>query len=229
MEYDKLLARLKDSATEKHKAFLQKIVNTPTEILGCKSADMRKISRELAKSADLTQITAFPSNTYYEVDMLKGVAIASAKLPFGGKVGHLAEFAQTIDNWAVCDGTSASLKVSAEDVQKLWEFSVKLTQSDRCFVKRLGIVIIMGNFLDETRIDAVLRLIDGIGYGEYYVDMAAAWLISEAFVKFREKTLAYIKAPNNLTKFVRNKALQKVRESYRVSGEDKAMTKNLVI
>ena len=56
--------------------------------------------------------------------------------------------------------------------------------------------------------------------GEYYIDMAIAWLISVAYVKFPGQTEALLK-DNELNDFTQNKAIQKIRESYRVSREDK--------
>ena len=50
--------------------------------------------------------------------------------------------------------------------------------------------------------------------------MAQAWLISMMFIKFREKTLDYLKE-NTLDNWIQNKAIQKIRESTRVSKEDK--------
>lgn len=50
--------------------------------------------------------------------------------------------------------------------------------------------------------------------------MAQAWLISIMYIKFREKTLEYLKE-NSLDTWTHNKAIQKIRESTRVSKEDK--------
>ena len=58
--------------------------------------------------------------------------------------------------------------------------------------------------------------------------MAKAWLLAEAFVKFREPTLAILQT-QSLPKFIQNKAIQKIRESYRVSKADKELLLNLKI
>ncbi len=60
----------------------------------------------------------------------------------------------------------------------------------------------------------------------YYVMMAEAWLLAEAFVVQRAATLKFLResyAQGILPKFVQNKAIQKIRESYRVSPSDKAL------
>ena len=54
----------------------------------------------------------------------------------------------------------------------------------------------------------------------YYVNMALAWLISFAFMKFKEKTYELLNK-KALSKFVQNKAICKCRDSFRVDKTDK--------
>ena len=55
---------------------------------------------------------------------------------------------------------------------------------------------------------------------EYYVNMACAWLLAECFIKFRNETLHFLEQ-NTLNDFIVNKGIQKCRDSFRVSDEDK--------
>lgn len=55
---------------------------------------------------------------------------------------------------------------------------------------------------------------------KYYVNMGIAWLLCECFIKHREKTLAYL-LKSNINTFTFNKTISKIKESYRVSSEDK--------
>ena len=50
--------------------------------------------------------------------------------------------------------------------------------------------------------------------------MAVSWLISICYIKYPCVTVRYI-MDNKLDDFTHNKAIQKIRESYRVSKEDK--------
>ena len=69
-------------------------------------------------------------------------------------------------------------------------------------------------------------MIDNIKADYYYTNMATSWLISMAFIKYRDKTLKYLKH-NNLSTFTYQKALQKIIESYRVSQEDKDLIRKM--
>ena len=50
--------------------------------------------------------------------------------------------------------------------------------------------------------------------------MAVAWAVSVCYVKFPEKTRAFL-LNNELDDFTHNKSIQKIRESYRVSKAEK--------
>ena len=60
----------------------------------------------------------------------------------------------------------------------------------------------------------------------YYTHMGAAWLIAEVLVKFDEEGAAYLKDCPLEAKTV-NKAIQKARESYRLTDEQKNYLKLL--
>ena len=60
----------------------------------------------------------------------------------------------------------------------------------------------------------------------YYVNMAQAWAISICYREFPEATLPVLKK-NTLNDFTHNKAIQKITESLKVSGEKKELVKTL--
>ena len=58
--------------------------------------------------------------------------------------------------------------------------------------------------------------------------MAISWLLAESFVKYRIKILELLKS-KKLNPFVQNKTISKIRESLKVSKEDKELVKSLKI
>ncbi len=56
--------------------------------------------------------------------------------------------------------------------------------------------------------------------------MANAWLVQVCYVKYPEKTRHFLEN-SALDDFTHNKAIQKIRESYRVSREEKEELKLL--
>ena len=85
---------------------------------------------------------------------------------------------------------------------------------------RFGVVMAMQYFIDEEHIEELFSLYNAIRHEGYYVRMGVAWALSVCFVRFPERTLAYLKQ-NTLDNFTYNKALQKIIESYRVDAGTK--------
>lgn len=82
-----------------------------------------------------------------------------------------------------------------------------------------------GFFVNQEFLERVLAVLENIKgekiTGEaYYVKMAVAWAVSVCYVKFPEITEKFLQK-NSLDAFTHNKAIQKIRESYRVSKEAK--------
>ena len=98
--------------------------------------------------------------------------------------------------------------------------------SDKEFPLRFGIVMLMDYCLTDSHIDETLDILCSTDHPGYYVRMAVAWALSVAFVKYRDKTLSRLEA-RTLDPWIQNKAIQKCRESYRVSPEDKEYLKTL--
>lgn len=224
LDYNQLIQFLKANADAKFDEFNSKVVNSGIPTIGCTVPFVRK----LAKSCNLDFALSLPINKYVEVDLFRGIVISNAKLPYADKSKLLFDFARTIENWAVCD--CSTIKPSTAERALYFDFFCSLLSSDTEFVCRYGLVNLLANYLDDEHIDKVFANLSNVKlWGKYYVDMAAAWLVATAMTKCRDKTIEYMQgaARNTLNKFTYNKALQKMRDSYRVSESDKQWTYSL--
>jgi 3-methyladenine DNA glycosylase AlkD len=86
----------------------------------------------------------------------------------------------------------------------------------------------MDYFLDADHIDATLEHLAEVPQGQYYVDMAIAWALAEALVKQWEHTEPLLRGPV-FSRWVHNKAIQKARESFRITPERKEYLNTLKI
>ena len=80
--------------------------------------------------------------------------------------------------------------------------------------------MLLDHYVKEEYVNEIFKVIDNIKNEEYYVEMGIAWLVAELYIKFPKQTMKYL-INCNLNKFTYYKALQKARESYRVSKEEK--------
>lgn len=222
MNYQQIIEILQQNSSEKYRIFNDKITNSGVKSIGATVPFIRK----LAKQCTLDEVLCLPTHEFYELDMLKGIVISTCKLPFNTKSAYLLDFAKTLENWAVCD--SCSVKVPIKERTDYFEFFCQLAVSKQTFVARYGITNLMDNFLDDNHVETILALLDNVTFGEYYVDMAVAWLVATAMAKCRDVTFAYMngKGKTALSAFCYNKALQKMRDSFRISGQDKEWSKS---
>lgn len=187
---------------------------------------VRSVAKKYSDSLD--EVMSFPLHAYYEVDLLRGIVVANAKLPFDQKRRYLDEFVKTIENWAVCD--CSTVKVPRSEREEYFEYFCELCTSSQPFVCRYGVVNLLANYADSEYVDSVFQVLSKISvFGEYYVDMAVAWLLATTMVKCRDKTVKFMEgeARKVLNTFTYNKALQKMRDSFRVSEQDKQWSRTL--
>lgn len=212
----KELFKLKD---DKYKEFHSSLCPGVDNIIGVRVPILRKYAKELAKNnwkENFNQI----QNDYYEEIMLQGMIIGIAIKDIKELKGYLEDFIPKIDNWAVCDVCCAGLKITQKNQEEMWEFLQKYLKSDKEFEIRFAIVMLLDYYINENYTDRILKVFDNIKSDFYYVKMAVAWAISICYIKFPNKTEEYLQN-NNLDEFTYKKSIQKIKESYRVSKEQK--------
>lgn len=218
---EELIERLFELRDIKYRDFHSGLCPGTANIIGVRIPMQRKLAQEIARG-DFRKFLAEVQNEYYEETMIEGFVIAKAKLDLAERLELLRRFVPKIDNWAVCDSVCASFKFREEDLPKVWDFILQYQSSTVEFELRLMLIMMLDYFLREEYVEQILAIVNNIKSELYYVKMAQAWLIAELFVKTREQTLKLLKH-NNLAPWVQNKAIQKIRESYRVTPDDKQL------
>lgn len=231
--------RLQELLQEGYKEFSQGLIPTNKNVmLGVKIPLLRKLAREVAKGDWRSFLQAYEGpgeGLYYEEIMLQGMVIACAKMELEERLERVRRFVPLIDNWAVCDIFCGDSKWAEKAPGEAWELVRSYLASDRVFEIRFGVIMMLSHFLTAAYIGKVLIALDGIprareegGNGEnYYVEMAVAWCLATAAAKFRDETFAYFEK-TNLSGTVLKKTAQKMRDSYRISSEDKARVTRLI-
>lgn len=225
MEYVHIIESLKQLADPKmaNDPMHARILNTKQRVLGVRTPDLRKFAKVVHKNASKEAILALKDD-FWEETLLVGFILGYNK-DIDDSFKKLKQFSMRIDNWATCDQTCSAHKIFKKDLNnKYFEKFVDMSLSGEEFVARVGLIMLMLYYLKSECIDRVLKILPQIANHTYYVDMAVAWLISYAIVKFPDKTIELLKE-KKLTKFVQNKAICKCRDSFRV---DKTVKELLV-
>lgn len=126
-----------------------------------------------------------------------------------------------IDNWATSDKLSSCFSIVRKEKDSIADIKSIINTGNTYYI-RVGLVIILFN-LEITTMDDVFNIILSINNHDYYVDMAIAWLLSTLATKNSHCVLEFLKN-NDLNKFIINKTLSKMRDSYRISKEVKDLT-----
>ena len=191
------------------------------EMIGVRTPELRKIAKEF----DLENIEKYIFDKdikYYEEILLRGFLIGNKKNNLEDTFRYLKYFIPYIDNWGVCDGTCASLKITKQYVDEMWNFLQDYINSDKEYEIRFAVVMYLNYYTETKYLKKIFKQIEQVENDEYYVKMAIAWFVAEAYADNRDDALEYIKK-SKLDKWTFNKAIQKIRESYRVTQEDKDM------
>ena len=216
----KIKEKLLELADPKYKEFHSGLCPGTDNIIGVRVPVLRNYAKELAKEYQINELLKQIDNQYYEEIMLQGMLIGLAKQDFKTIQKQIEEFVPKIDNWAVCDVFCAGLKVTKKKKEEMWHFIQRYLLSDQEFEIRFGVVMILDYYIEEDYLEKDFKIFDAITSQAYYVQMAVAWAISIALIKFYDKTIKYLENAK-LDNFTYNKALQKAIESYRITDDRK--------
>lgn len=222
-----ILETLNNLKDEKYKEFHQKICTTKYEIMGVKIPILRKLASDLLKTDKFENISKNLDNKYYECIMLEGILIGKVKKSLEEKIELINIFLPKIDNWAICDIFCSELKIIKNNQKETISYIENLLKSKEEYYLRVGIVLLLDYYINDEYIDYVLETMLKIKSDYYYVKMAISWTLSICLVKYFDKTLEFLKDNKyNFDKWTYNKALQKARESFRITNENKKILKN---
>lgn len=222
MELRKYLISIAD---EDFRAFQQKLIPACNGILGIRVPELRRIAKEISKG-DWRSFLETAECEYMEEIMLKGMTIGFIKNDVQLILQYTEDFISLIDNWAVCDIFCGGLKAADKYRELFWNFIQPYLRSKEEYEVRFAVVMILSHFICEEYIDKAIKSLDSVNHDGYYAKMAVAWAVSVCFVKFPEKTMAYLRN-NSLDDETYNKAIQKIIESRRVDPETKDLLRKM--
>ncbi len=211
---------IKDNADYDYSEFNKKLIISQYEIVGVRIPLLKKFAKEVEPEyIDLSD----PHISHEEI-LLYAFAAGQTKTE-DEQLEYLSNLMPYIDNWATCDSSVSALKRLTDE--KSYKFFSSLLQSDKEFYVRVGIVSMMRNFLKTEKLEDILLQIEKIEKKEYYINMAISWLYAELCAFNFEIGKKQIEKTTD--KFIRNKAISKACESFRVDKPNKMLLQTLKI
>ncbi|MBE6562862.1 MAG: DNA alkylation repair protein [Ruminococcaceae bacterium] len=192
-------------------------------IIGVRMPLLRTFGKELYKTGNYEEFLGTLPHYYYEENNLHGILIEKEK-DFEKCISRLDAFLPYVDNWATCDLMNPKIFVKNKD--RLITHIDRWMASTHPYTVRFGIKMLMTYFLgDDYREEYALRVAK-IKSDEYYVKMMCAWYFATALAANFEDALPFIKE-RKLEAWVHNKTIQKSKESFRLTSEQKNILSKL--
>lgn len=226
-KYEAFRQELFSQAEEEYKHFNAKLLCSELPVIGLRVPFLRKTAKEIAKK-DGTGFLQICGRETYEERLLYGLVAAALPVSYEEFLPYCDHYTeQMVENWAHCDVFCSSVKKSIKGHERdFFDYIEKYLQSENPWAVRVGLILMLSNYLAEEYLQEVLERTDAIHAEHYYVRMGQAWLLATAWAKDRERMLEYI-SHHHLDDWTCNKFIQKCCESYRVSAEDKKYLKSL--
>ena len=222
-----LQKRLFEMQDREYAAFQAKLTPGIPEdrFIGVRVPLLRDFAKTFGKSPEAETFLQVLPHEYYDENMLHGLIISQIK-DYDRCMAATERFLPYIDNWAVCDIMSPKVfgKHKSELIDRIRAWSC----SSHTYTCRFGIEMLMSFYLDADFCPEYLEIPAAARSEEYYVKMMVAWFFATALAKQWDATIPYLER-KVLAPWTHNKTIQKARESFRITPEQKEYLKTLKV
>ena len=211
----------------KYRDFHAKLMPTVEKesVIGVRVPVLRTYAKKFGKTEEAKQFLKILPHQYYEENNLHGLLIEQIK-DYELCIEELERFLPHIDNWATCD--LLAVRTVKNHLNSYIKKIDRWLESEHIYTIRFGINMLMRYYLEEEFKLEYPGKVAAIRSEEYYVNMMTAWFFATALARQWEKTIPYIEE-KRLDRWVQNKTIQKARESYRITDEQKEYLKKFKI
>lgn len=215
--YDEFIIYLKQQSDKKYQEF-SKNLGINEKIIGIKMPILKKIALDIYKQ-NYKEFIKYNKHEYYEEIILHGLVLGKVK-DYDEAIIEFNKILPFINSWATCDTTVCNFKIISKNLDKTYPLVLSYLYDDSPWIRRVGVVILLNYYVCDKYIDDIIIDITKIKLDDYYVKMAVAWLIQVAYIKYPIKMIDFLRF-DTIDDWTHNKAIQKIRESLKVSPIEK--------
>lgn len=223
----KILKILEQEKEESYQKFSSKLLPENIKLLGVRIPKLRKLAKEILKQGKAEEYLkiSFSEQEYQEELMIYSMLLAEGK--YENKIELIKKFVPNINSWAVCDVFVSELKDTKNNMQKYFTSFLPYVTSNKEYEIRFFYVMSLNYFIkDKGYIAKIFDVIKKQKYVGFYDKMAVAWLLSMLYVRYPEETEDFL-LKEDLDKFVFQKSISKICDSYQVTKEAKIHLRTL--
>lgn len=223
---EELVAQIMEM-TEPELAVFQKrvISDTAYPILGVRVPKLRKLAKSAARD-DWRKLLREAQYESFEEILLVGLTVGYARGSLCDRLDAIRVLLPRMDSWGLTDSIAATLKIQPSERDEAWRFAMECLVDPMEYTVRFGILVLLDYFLTSETIPDVANQLTKIVDTRYYVRMAVAWCFAEMAVHDMERVFNVLKS-GTLDCFTHNMTIRKMRESHRITHEQKAVALSL--
>ncbi len=223
MKISEIREKLINLAEPEYGDFVAKGAPSEYLVMGVRIPAIRRLAKEISVEDTERILVELKPKAREEVHLLSFL-LAKKISKKGLDEKELFKHVQRFDSWEMVDLFCASLKCVKKNREQWLEVIDELLNGTE-FQVRMGLVLLLDFYVDADYIEVVFdRILRVKNREEYYIKMAAAWLIQKCFVRFPDLTFSFMKNVD-LPAWILKKAISKIRDSYQVEEEWKNRVK----
>ena len=196
---------------------------SPESMIGVRTPALRSYAKELLKNGDVSAFLAELPHRYFDENQLHAFLLSEMK-DHARVLTELERFLPYVDNWATCDQLSP--KIFKKHTAELLPEIRRWMAAEHTFTVRFGIGMLMQHYLGEHFQPEYPEWVASVRSEEYYINMMRAWYFATALAKQYDAVIPFLEE-QRLDVWTHNKTIQKARESYRITPEQKDYLKTL--
>ncbi len=214
----RFLSYLETFRQSSKEAWARSILNTTLDVLCVPSKTIDAIIKDIRKG-DFLSFLDLMIFDHYEAIVIYG-KIMSGITDFDVMTKYLNRYLDTMENWAHVD--VLSFQIRKDNQAQFIHLVDHYLLDQRLFVRRLALMILFQMVKDDHVLDTIFDRIKRLKDEKaYYVIMMAGWLLCECLILYPNRTRVFLGSTKDLNARIVNKAIQKCRESRRLSAEEK--------
>lgn len=141
------------------------------KVIGVRIPILKNIAKSIIKQ-DWREFLQSSDNGIFELIMLKGIVIATAKTDIEERLNYIEHFLPMINNWNVCDIFCTSFKPKSCEKERYLQYISEYFFDEREFYVRFAAVLSIKLCTDSDSIRSIMPNLVKIKNDAYYAKMA---------------------------------------------------------
>jgi len=192
--------------------------------LGISYPRLKEISKDIIKE---NWIEFLDTNdcSIYELEILNTYVIGSIK-KLDCALHYFDKMVYQANEWSVVDSLCQKFVIAKKHPNEVLGLLKNYSNVENEYVQRAVSVMLLSHYNNDQSINNSIEIIKGLNHPGYFNKMGIAWALATFMIHYPDKVLLYLTS-QDCDIWIKNKTIQKVIESFRISNELKDRLREL--